>query len=148
MAARRLLMIAALFAPLGALLTGFSPVPRPAPAPAVTPVKLGFDYMTPEQVVDLWRRADHYALAEAFLKHCGHPPNIERRMHQAARDCIEPRALHKVAVYFRSKVMEMGRKHNFVCDTPEAKKVIKNARAKIDRDVEEVRAMCRACFIC
>ena len=77
-------------------LAGFGP-PAPAPLPPVAePAKLGFSYLSPEQQKDLWRRADDYALAEVFLKACGSPPYIERRMRMAVRDCIEARALDRV----------------------------------------------------
>ena len=136
---------------MGVLLMGFA---RPAPMaqtsanePGVQ-VKLAFSYMTPEQVQDLWRRADRYAEAEAFLKKCGQPSNIERRMWQAAGPCIEDVALRKVATYFRSKVLQFGQQKQFVCDTPQAKRILHSVRAKIDSDVEEVRGMCAACIIC
>jgi hypothetical protein len=99
-------------------------------------------------VQDLWRRADNYALAEAFLKQCGAPSFVERRMILAARDCIEARALGRVAAYFRKKLAELSTKHVFLCDSPQSKALIKSTRARIDHDVEEVRSMCRACLIC
>ena len=123
---------------------------RPADRPAVPvePVKLGFNYMTAAQTQDLWRRADAYALAEAFLKRCGTPSFVERRMRIAADACVEKQALDKVAAYFRNKVSEFTRTRNFICDTPEARKLVRSVRERIDKDVEEVRTMCRNCFIC
>jgi len=115
-------------------------------SPVAQPVKLGFSYLSQAQVQDLWRRADNYALAEAFLKQCNSPSHVERRMILAARDCIEARALARVAAYFRKKVAELGTAHIFLCDTDQSKALIKSTRAKIDRDVEEVRSMCRACL--
>lgn len=110
-------------------------------------IKLGFSYLSQAQVQDLWRRADNYALAEAFLKQCGSPSFVERRMIMAARDCIEARALSRVAAYFRKKVAELSGQI-FVCTTDQSKALIKSTRARIDRDVEEVRSMCRACLFC
>ena len=145
---KALLALAAI--PAAVALMGFA-MPR-APVPTadahIQKAKLAFDYMTPEQVQDLWRRADKYAEAEAFLKKCGQPANIERRMWQAAGPCIEDAALRKVATYFRAKVLQFGQQKQFVCTTPEAKRVIGSVRAKIDSDVEEVRGMCAACIIC
>src|SRR5262245_58116491 len=112
------------------------------------PVKLGFSYLSQAQMKDLWRRADNYAMAEAFLRQCGSSSHIERRMMLAARDCIEARALNRVAAYFRRKVAELTTKHTFVCDSDQSKAVVKSTRAQIDRDVAEVRSMCRACLIC
>ena len=112
--------------PVAAALMGFA---RPAPA-IVAPAsdlhraKLAFSYLTPEQVADLWKRADRYAEAEAFLKKCGQPSHIERRMWQAAGPCIEEEALRKVATYFRAKVLQFGQQKQFVCTTAEAKKVL------------------------
>ena len=129
-------------------LAGFGP-PAPAPLPRVAePAKLGFSYLSPEQQKDLWRRADDYALAEVFLKACGSPPYIERRMRMAVRDCIEARALDRVAAYFRRKVAEFSAKHTFVCDTDHSKALVKSIRGKVDRAVEEVRQMCRSCLFC
>ena len=119
--------------------TRFSPTER---------IKLGFSYLSQAQVQDLWRRADNYALAEAFLKQCGSPSHVERRMILAARDCIEARALNRVAAYFRKKVAELSNGHIFLCATDQSKALIKSTRARIDRDVEEVRSMCRACLFC
>lgn len=130
------------------LLPGFSAPPAVVQPPLAQQVKLGFSYLSREQVQDLWRRADNYALAEAFLKQCGAPSFIERRMILAARDCIEARALGRVAAYFRKKLAELSTKHVFLCDSPQSKALIKSTRAKIDHDVEEVRSMCRACLIC
>lgn len=129
------------------LLTGFG-LPRVGvhSRPA-QPVKLGFTYLSQAQLKDLWRRADNYAMAEAFLKQCGSPSHVERRMWLAARDCIEARALGRVAAYFRRKLAEFG-KHKFVCDAEQSKALVKSTRARIDRDIAEVRSMCQACLIC
>lgn len=137
---------------VGALLglTGLAPPPAPVAtreATLVQPAKLGFSYLSDAQMKDLWRRADAYAEAEAFLKQCGSPSHVERRMMLAARDCIEMSALNKVAGYFRRKVTEFS-KRQFICDSDQAKKLLKRAREQIDRDVAEVRSMCRACLIC
>ena len=127
---------------------GFGPrSPHPA-APLHDPAKLGFSYLSQAQMQDLWRRADNYAMAEAFLKHCGAPSFVDRRMMWAARECLEASALNRVAVYFRRKVVEFGGKHVFVCDTDQAKALVKSTRAKIDHDVQEVRSMCRSCLFC
>lgn len=130
------------------LLGGFSSV-RVQPASSISePAKLGFSYLSRAQVQDLWRRADTYALAEVFLKQCGSPSHIERRMMLAARDCIEAQALNRVAAFFRRKVAELSSRYTFVCDTDQSKALVKTTRARIERDIEEVRSMCRACLIC
>jgi hypothetical protein len=128
-------------------LTGLTPLQSMRAPSSVQQIKLGFSYLSSAQEKDLWRRADAYAEAEAFLKQCGSPSHVERRMMLAARDCIEMRALQKVAGYFRRKMGEFS-KRTFICDSPEAKKLLKRARDQIDRDVAEVRSMCRACLIC
>ena len=130
------------------LLTGFGAPKIGERVSSTQHVKLGFSYLSQAQVQDLWRRADNYALAEAFLRQCGSPSHVERRMILAARDCIEARALNRVAAYFRKKVAEMSNGHIFLCATDQAKALIKSTRARIDRDVEEVRSMCRACLFC
>ena len=130
------------------LLGGFGPVRIDAHKPAWQPAKLGFSYLSQAQMQDLWKRADTYALAEAFLKQCGSPSYVERRMMLAARDCIEARALQKVAGYFRRKLAEFTGTRTFICETEESKKLVKMTRFQIDRDVAEVRSMCRACLIC
>jgi hypothetical protein len=143
--------MARLMLPIAAalLLAGFAAPPAPMSAQThATPAKLGFDYLTAEQMKDLWRRADDYALAEAFLKQCDKPSYVEQRMRQAAGPCIRPEALNKVASYFRNKVAQFSRTHAFRCDSEKAKSLAKSTQAKISRDVEEVRSMCRACFIC
>jgi hypothetical protein len=133
------------------ILAGFGPpklaAPQSRPAELHT-IKLGFSYLSSAQVKDLWHRADRYAEAEAFLRHCGSPSHIERRMTLAARDCIERSALQRVAGYFRRKMTEFSTTKKFICDTPEAKRIAQNVRAQIDRDVAEVRSMCNACIIC
>jgi hypothetical protein len=129
------------------LLAGFGPG-RIEQRPLAQPAKLGFSYLSQSQIQDLWKRADNYAMAEVFLKQCGTPSYVERRMMLAARDCIEARALQRVAGYFRRKVAEFSGKHTFVCDTEPSKKLVKTTRAQIDKDVAEVRSMCRACLIC
>ncbi len=130
------------------MLAGFAPPSVSRMQSPVEPAKLGFSYLTAAQIKDLWRRADTYAMAEAFLKQCGAPSHVERRMRLAARDCIEARALDRVAAYFRRKLAEFSGKHNFVCDTEHSKALIKDTRRRIDNDVAEVRSMCRACLIC
>ena len=130
------------------LLAGFGAPRAPQSQSSAEPAKLGFSYLTAAQVKDLWRRADTYAMAEAFLKQCGSPSYVERRMRLAARDCIEARALDRVAAYFRRKLTEFSGKHSFVCDTEHSKALIKDTRRRIDNDVAEVRTMCRACLIC
>jgi len=144
---RRLIVVLSCGLPL-VLLTGFgAPKIGPHSSP-VQRVKLGFSYLSQGQVQDLWRRADNYALAEAFLRQCGSPSHVERRMILAARDCIEARALNRVAAYFRKKLAELSNQHVFVCGTDQSKAIIKSTRARIDHDVEEVRSMCRACLFC
>ena len=130
------------------LLAGFSPPSAPSTPRISAPAKLGFSYLSAAQQKDLWRRADNYALAEAFLKQCGAPAHIERRMRLAVRDCIEARALDRVAAYFRKKVAEYTSKHTFACETEQMKALIKSTRAKVDQAVEEVRSMCRSCLFC
>src|SRR5262245_11348246 len=130
------------------LLSGFGRASLGERRSAAEPVKLGFSYLSNEQMKDLWRRADNYAMAEAFLRQCGSPSYIERRMMLAARDCIEARALARVAAYFRKKLAEFSGKHAFICDTDHSKALVKSTRAQIDRDVAEVRSMCRACLFC
>jgi hypothetical protein len=142
-------MTAVLFCGLGLLLLSGFGAPRIGERlPSTQPVKLGFSYLSKAQMQDLWRRADNYALAEVFLRQCGSPSHVERRMMLAARDCIEARALARVAAYFRKKVAELSSRHTFVCDTDQSKALVKSTRAQIDRDVAEVRSMCRACLIC
>jgi len=143
------MMVVILLCGLGMLLLPGFGAPRISErSPLAQPVKLGFSYLSQAQMKDLWRRADNYAMAEAFLRQCGSPSHIERRMMLAARDCIEARALNRVAAYFRKKVAELTNKHTFVCDTDQSKALVKSTRAQIDRDVAEVRSMCRACLIC
>jgi len=143
------MMVVILLCGLGMLLLPGFGAPRISErSPLAQPVKLGFSYLSQAQMKDLWRRADNYAMAEAFLRQCGSPSHIERRMMLAARDCIEARALNRVAGYFRKKVAELTSKHAFVCDTDQSKALVKSTRAQIDRDVAEVRSMCRACLIC
>jgi hypothetical protein len=142
-------MMVVLFCGLGLLLLQGFGAPRIGERFAsAQPAKLGFSYLSQAQMKDLWRRADNYAMAEAFLKQCGSPSHIERRMMLAARDCIEARALNRVAAYFRRKLAELSNRHTFVCDTDQSKALVKSTRAQIDRDVAEVRSMCRACLIC
>ena len=142
-------MTVVLFCGLGLLLLSGFGAPRIGERlPSTQPVKLGFSYLSQAQMQDLWRRADNYALAEVFLRQCGSPSHVERRMMLAARDCIEARALNRVAAYFRKKVTELSSRHTFVCDTDQSKALVKSTRAQIDRDVAEVRSMCRACLIC
>ena len=131
-------------------LCGFAP--SPASPPRMTLVepaaKLGFDYLSKAQYQDLWKRADSYALAEAFLRQCDKPSFVERRMWLAAKDCVQEQALRKVSLYFRSKVARLATEKKFECGTDVAKKLVKTVRSRIDNDVAEVRAMCKACFFC
>ena len=141
-------LVVALAAAALLLLGGFG-VPRiERPAPPAQSAKLGFSYLTAAQLKDLWRRADTYAMAEAFLKQCGSPSYVERRMRLAARDCIEGRALDRVAAYFRRKLAEFSSKHQYICDTEHSRALIKDTRRRIDNDVAEVRSMCRSCLFC
>jgi hypothetical protein len=87
-------------------------------------------------------------MAEAFLRKCGKPSFVEARMRAAAGPCIRPEALHRVAVYFRGKVAHFTRQQSYVCDTPEARKLVTYLRQRIDSDVAEVRSMCNACIFC
>jgi hypothetical protein len=146
--ARSRLLLPALVGSASLLLMGLGMPRTVEPVSAVEPAKLGFSYLTREQYKDLWRRADNYAMAEAFLTQCGAPSHVERRMRHAARDCIEARALDRVAAYFRRKMAEFTAKHKFVCDTEQSKALIRSTRAKIDSDVAEVRSMCRSCMFC
>ena len=135
---------------VGIMLGGFSPprVASPQAAPPVQQIKLNFSYLSKAQEQDLWKRADQYALAEAFLRQCATASNIERRMMQAASPCIETRALLKVAGYFRAKLAHFSKTYKFECGTPKAGEQARSTRAKIDSDVNEVRAMCLSCMIC
>jgi hypothetical protein len=133
----------------GTVLMGLGPLPAVRVVPQhVAPVKLGFEQLTADQVADLWKRADNYAMAEAFFRQCDRPLDLENRMRAAARDCISEEALGKVARYFRAKVADYGKRHVFDCSSPKARELVRDARGKIDREVEEVRSMCRSCLIC
>ena len=139
-----------LFAAFGVvLLLGFTPLIERYPArPIPEPIKLGFSYLSAAQHNELWRLTREYALAEVFLKQCGSPSHVEQRMRLAVRECIEARALNRVAAYFRRQMAELSTKHTFVCDTDQSKALVKAMRAKIDAAVEEVRSMCRSCLFC
>jgi hypothetical protein len=129
--------------------TGFARPPAATrAAPATIDVKLGLETLTEKQRADLWRRADQYAMAEAFFKQCGKPAGIESRMTWAAQACIKPEALATVTVYFRRKVKEFSTRFRFDCESQKARAMMKTAREKIDKDVAEVRAMCDSCLIC
>jgi hypothetical protein len=132
----------------GLLLGGFAPSLSGDREPVAARVKLGFSYLSKAQLRELWRLADNYAAAEAFLRQCGAPSHVDRRMMLAARDCIEQAALNRVAAYFRGKVLQMIRRQSFACDSEQAKALVKDMRGKIDKAVAEVRSMCRACFFC
>jgi hypothetical protein len=54
----------------------------------------------------------------------------------------------RVAAYFRKKIAELSSRYTFVCDTDQSKSLVKATCAQIDRDIEEVRSMCRACLFC
>jgi hypothetical protein len=131
------------------LVTGFTPPRdlRSALSPVV-PAKVGFSYLSAAQLKELWRLTGEYALAEVFLKQCGSPSFVERRMHLAARDCVEAQALNRVARYFRQKMAELSAKYVFACDSAQSKELIKATHARINAAVEEVRSMCRACLFC
>lgn len=142
----------ALAAVIALLLAGFAPPPsavRLAAGPStITMAKLGFDYLTPVQYKELWKRADNYAMAEAFLRRCGKSSFIEARMRAAAAPCVRPEALHRVALYFRSKVAHFTRQNEYICDTEQSRNLVRLLRTRIDQDVAEVRSMCSACFFC
>ena len=121
---------------------------RQPQASLAQPAKVGFSYLSATQLKELWRLTENYAMAEVFLRQCGSPPHIESRMRVAARDCVEASALNRVAAYFRRKVAELTGRQAFVCDTEQAKALVKTTRAKVDAAVAEVHSMCRACLFC
>src|SRR5215470_12903456 len=130
------------------LLAGFAAPHQLPTAPITEPAKVGFSYLSTTQLKELWRLTENYAMAEVFLRQCGSPPHIESRMRVAARDCVEASALNRVAAYFRRKVAELTGRQAFVCDTEQAKALVKTTRAKVDAAVAEVHSMCRACLFC
>jgi len=132
----------------GLMLAAFVSPPADDGQAIAVRVKLGFSYLSKAQLHELWRLIDNYAAAEAFLRQCGSPSHVDRRMMLAARDCIEQGALNRVATYFRGKVLLLIRRESFVCDTEATKALVKDIRAKIDKAVDEVRSMCRACIFC
>lgn len=130
------------------LLGGFAAPHRLPPGSIAQPAKVGFSYLSASQFKELWRLTENYAMAEVFLRQCGSPPHIESRMRVAARDCVEAGALNRVAAFFRRKVTELTGRQAYVCDTEQAKALVKSTRAKVDAAVAEVRSMCRACLFC
>ena len=132
----------------GLTLAAFASSPADDREAIAVRVKLGFSYLSKAQMQELWRLVDNYAAAEAFLRQCGSPSHVDRRMMLAARDCIDQGALNRVAAYFRGKVLQLIRREAFVCDSEQAKALVKDIRAKIDKAVDEVRSMCRACILC
>ena len=127
---------------------GFAP-PQPRTVPAAwVQAKLGLASLSRSQAKALWRRADDHALAEALLKQCGSPSHIEQRMMSAANSCVDKASLDLVLAYFRKKVAGPGTNRKFVCGTGRSKVLMKIMRSRIDRDVEAVRSMCRACLLC
>jgi hypothetical protein len=119
-----------------------------SPADEAIAVRVKLSYLSKAQMQEHWRLVDNYAAAEAFLRQCGSPSHVDRRMMLAARDCIDRRALNRVAAYFRGKVLQLIRREAFVCDSEQAKALVKDVRAKIDKAVDEVRSMRRACILC
>jgi hypothetical protein len=91
----------------GLTLAAFASSPADDREAIAVRVKLGFSYLSKAQMQELWRLVDNYAAAEAFLRQCGSPSHVDRRMMLAARDCIDQGALNRVAAYFRGKVLRL-----------------------------------------
>jgi hypothetical protein len=109
-----------------ACLMGFTPG-RPGGVPPISAAaKFSLSYLSQSQAEALRKRVDDHALAEALLHQCGAPSHIEHRMISVARDCIEARTI----------------------DDALSKALLDVMRSKIDRDVNEVRARCKACLVC
>jgi hypothetical protein len=61
---------------------------------------------------------------------------------------LMPKSTHTFPGRPKKKIAELSSRYTFVCDTDQSKWLVKATRAQIDRDIEEVRSLCRACLFC
>jgi hypothetical protein len=111
------------------------------------PVKFGLEALTPEELATLWDRADYYALAEAMLTNCGKASNMEKRMVDAVKNCVEASALQKVVDHYRERLShyKVEQKH-LLCGKGERQ--LQELSALIDKDISEAARECSTCVIC
>ena len=111
------------------------------------PVKFGLDALTPEERATLWDRADFYALAEAVLTNCGKGSNMEKRMIEAVKNCVEPSALQKVVDHYRERFTHYKAEQKHLLCTKEERR-LKELSAMLDKDIDEAARQCGTCVIC
>ena len=125
--------------------------PSVAASDDVIQAKLGLDWLSKDQLKQLWKRVELYADMESFANFCGRPSQIERRVINAVKPCITPVSLQQVIVHFRRKLNERNGSITAdpsICEEQRIKKLVMEIHTTIDKLVTEVTRLCRSCIIC
>ncbi|MBL8571424.1 MAG: hypothetical protein JNK84_20300 [Phreatobacter sp.] len=137
--------------PLRSLLTAAALVLAAAPAAAqsIPPAAQGVahgDYhlglLNDSQRADLMRRLDSYAVVEVFLRACGRPPALERRIRHIVSGCIRPDSIETLAGHYRRAVASRENLR-WDCVSTGGRQMIEKSETAIRLTVADLTRLCR-----
>ncbi len=99
------------------------------------------DMLTPGQKELLFQRVDSYAHVESFLKFCGHPPALERRVRRTVQGCVAPASLEVIAAHFRRSLAARAATR-WNCDTDEARRMITRSEQALETAFIDLKRAC------
>lgn len=99
------------------------------------------DMLTPGQKELLFQRVDSYAHVESFLKFCGRPPALERRVRRTVQGCVAPATLEVIAAHFhRSLAARAATRWN--CETDEARRMVVRSEQALEAAFADLKRAC------
>ena len=114
--------------------------------------RLGLDELSRTQRIKLWEMVERAGHFEAVANYCGVRTGLEERIASALRYCITDSAVAAARAHFRhglntwSGSLSSIRKKKEFCADAEINEVIRYHRSKSDRQISQVRTMCRVCL--
>ena len=113
--------------------------------------RLGLDQLSRTQRIKLWEMVERAGHFEAVANYCGVQTSLEERIAGALQLCVADSAVAAARAHFRHglntwKGMLSGVRKKEFCSDAEIKDVIQYHRSKSDRQISQVRTMCRACL--
>ncbi len=111
--------------------------------------KVGLDYISAKERKELFKLVDQYARAEAVMMVCGKSTRLERRVFNAAKPCVTPKALGRVRWYYRKQLAKHKSKVvKEACTLPAVQKAMPQIRSAVSKLVAQISKTCAMCFFC
>jgi hypothetical protein len=121
----------------------------PAAAQTIPPAAQGVSHgnyhlglLNDSQRAELMRRLDSYAVVEVFLRACGRPPALERRVRHIISGCIRQDSIETLAGHYR-RAIASRESLRWDCVSTGGRQMIEKSENAIRLTVADLTRLCR-----